>query len=129
MQPLAAAVLPTFPAGSTVWVAISYFSDLGLPFTPNIVNYQVVDLASGAVLVPWASIVPAVENTITVAPSQNEMVSFSRPWETHEVLFQITDGFGNVNYARGIYNLVAVTGVPVPQVQQISGVAIVQAHV
>jgi hypothetical protein len=103
--------LATFIQNSTCIVSISYFNAKGLPFVPNQINYRVDDVVSGSNLVPWTPIqMAAVLNAVTITAAQNQMVNNSRSSEEHQILFQITDGVGNVNYESAVYDLIRVTG-------------------
>jgi len=61
-------------------------------------------------VLPWTSITPAAVSEVIVTSAQNAMISLSRSFERHEMVFQITDGFGDVNYARVVFDVVRVTG-------------------
>ena len=66
------------------------------------------DLLSETNILSWTAIAPAAMNQVTVTSAQNQMVSLTRDSEEHQVLFQVTDGYGDVNYGRVIFNLVRV---------------------
>lgn len=93
-------------AGSACFVTAAYFSSTGSPFIPTAVEYRVDDETSGENIVPWTSIAPAGVNQVTISAEENYMVSLSRPWETHVITFQITDGFGNVTLARHKFEVI-----------------------
>lgn len=99
---------------SACFVTASYFDQHRQPFAPNAVSYGVWDLVSGFNIVPWTAITPDLVNEVTITSAQNYMVSFSRHHEAHQVMFRITDDFGDINYARVIYDIKRVPGfVPV----------------
>jgi hypothetical protein len=101
----------TFIQHSACIVSIAYFNAQGLPFVPSAVSYRVDDEGSGVNLVPFTPIqTPSMANSITITGAQNAMVSFTRDSEEHEILFAITDGVGNVNYASAVYDLIRVAG-------------------
>lgn len=103
--------LATFIQGSQCIVSVSYFNAEGLPFVPSAVNYRVDDVASGVNLVPFTPIpLPSMANAITITGTQNSMVNLTRASEEHEILFQITDGVGNVSYQSAVYDLIRTTG-------------------
>lgn len=110
---------------TAIFIVASYFSAEG-PFVPAQVNYRVDDIVSGINIVPWASLTPGFVNEVTISTEENFMVSDSRNSEQHEILFQITDFFGNVNYAQATFDIIKVTGLPRPNVN-IGTVAIVES--
>jgi hypothetical protein len=98
---------------SACFITASYFDANRNPFAPNAVSYGVWDVTSGFNIVPWTALTPAASNQVTVTSAQNVLISFSRPFEAHQVVFRIVDGFGDTNYARVIYDLKRVPFVPV----------------
>ena len=98
----------TFLEGSACFVNASYYDINDLGFTPAAVQYRIDDLLSETNILPWTAIAPAAMNQVTVTSAQNQMVSLTRDSEEHQVLFQVTDGYGDVNYGRVIFNLVRV---------------------
>ena len=106
-----------FIENSACEVEAQYYSIEGTPFIPVAVEYR-VDAVIGIQnsqlvyqnIVPWTSIVPATVNTITVTSAENAMISKTRSWEKHQVMFQVTDGTGNIYYAKTIYKLKRVSG-------------------
>ncbi len=78
-------------AGSARILQASWFDAGGDPYLPKLVNYQLVALDSGTVLLPWKSLTAANVQTVTVTGAQNMMVNLSREQETHRAMFQITD--------------------------------------
>jgi hypothetical protein len=105
---------------SACFIMAAYFNAARLPMVPTAVSYRVDDLVSGANLVPWTSIVPQTVNEVTITSLQNGIVSYTRWSETHQVLFQITDSFGDVNYARCLFDVVRVEGFSVPDIISVS---------
>ncbi len=99
-----------YPAGTACLVLGSWYNLMGLPFVPTTLQYRIDDVVSGTNIVPWTSLVPASSNQVTVTAAQNYMVSLTRQSEQHQVLFEITDFYGNVSYADVVYDLVR-TGV------------------
>jgi|SRR5271155_5389776 len=78
----------------------------GLPFVPAAVAYRVDDVLSQQNVVPLTSITPALLLQVIVTSAQNAMISLSLNFESRQVLFQFTDGLGNVTYASVFYDLV-----------------------
>jgi hypothetical protein len=99
---------------SACFITASYFDQSRAPFVPTAVSYGVWDKTSGFNILPWSSITPAEVNEVTITSAQNYMVSFSRHHEAHEVLFKITDNYGDINYARVIYDLIRAPGFAPP---------------
>lgn len=91
-------------------VIASYFDSNGLPFVPNVIEYRVDDEESETNLLPWTQLPLATVSTVIITPLENRMVSFTRPFEVHQVLFQITDRAGDINYARVKFDVIRVTG-------------------
>ena len=101
----------TFIAGSACIVTIGYFNANGDPFVPTAVNYSVQDESTGFTLVPATPIsTPELSNAITITGQQNKMINLSRDFELHQVLFQITDGVGQVSYASADFELLRTPG-------------------
>lgn len=96
--------------GSSCVVTAAYFDRLGEPFVPNAVQYRVDDVTSGFNILPWTQVGPGLVNVITITSAQNAMISLTRASEAHQVLFQITDGTGNVYYADVQFDLIRVAG-------------------
>jgi hypothetical protein len=102
-----------YPAGDACAVDIAYFDLEGQPFVPQAVSYRVDDVLSQMTVVPWTPLDPftlATTNQVEVTAVQNSMISFTREWELRQVLFSITDGYGNLNLARTLYALVRILG-------------------
>lgn len=103
---------------SACLVEASYFAQgstlaVPVPLTPSALSYRVDDICSGANIVPWTAInAPAPTSQITVSSTQNAMISLTACSETHQVLLKITDGGPNVSYARCLFDLLRVPGVP-----------------
>jgi hypothetical protein len=95
---------------SSCFVTATYYSTSGALFTPASVAYRVDDVHSAVNLVPWTAVVPSTSNTILITSMQNAMVSDSRRFETHQVLFQIVDSFGDIFYAAALFDLRRTTG-------------------
>jgi hypothetical protein len=95
---------------STCYVTASYYSRGGTLFVPTAVQYRIDDVISGYNILPWTPIGPLAVNTVTITSAQNILVSLSRWSETHQVLFEVTDNFGEVFYAYGQYDVIRVVG-------------------
>lgn len=96
-----------FLENSDCIVTAAYFDSNGLPFVPNVIQYRVDDVLSEVNLVAWTELPLGETSSVTIA---NPMVSFSRPFEEHQVLFQITDRAGDINYARVVFDVIRITG-------------------
>ena len=94
---------------SALGVSIRY-TFLGVPYVPEAVRYRVDDEVSDKNLVPWTSLTPAPVNFLIITSLQNPMVSFTRAWERHQVLFEITDADGAIHYANAIYYVIRASG-------------------
>lgn len=105
------AVLATFIAGTSSLIEIDYFNALNEPFTPDGVRYRVDDVITSANLLPFTPIAPGMTNTVTLPGSVNVMINNTRSSEEHQILFEITDSFGNVNYTLATFALIRVAGV------------------
>lgn len=104
--------LAVFIEGSASIVQISYFNLQGAPFVPNRVDYSVIDVQSGTVIIPYTTLSePDLANAITIPGDKNSMVSYSKSSEQHRILFKIVDNVGTVNYASAIFEIEAVGGV------------------
>lgn len=104
---------PTYIAGSAAIATISYYNSKGLPFVPATVTYAILDMATGFAISPPTTIENlAISNSITIEGSQNTLVSRSRTFEEHQLLFAITDGLGRVNYAAQPFEVVQNLGLP-----------------
>lgn len=108
------AAMSTYVENSACIISASYFSMTGQTFTPTAIQYRVDDVLTGSNMVPWTSVSPAPTNQVIITSAQNAIVSYSLSSEQHQVLFQITDGFGDINYARVLYTLMEVPGIPSP---------------
>jgi hypothetical protein len=96
---------------SACQVSIAYFDLNGNAFTPNAVSYRVDDVVSNFNIVPWTALAtPGDTNQVTVTSAQNALISYTRWHEAHQVLFQITDGVGDTNYARVLFDLLRAPG-------------------
>jgi hypothetical protein len=95
---------------SACFVTATYFDIDGNPFTPAAVRYRLDDVCSGVNIVAWTALTPAESNQVTVQALQNSLISFTAASEDHQVLFQITDGAGNVVNARCVFSLLRVVG-------------------
>lgn len=101
---------PCYIEESACFVIASYFDNTGTAFVPNAVQYRIDDVVSGANILPWTSIVPGITNEVVITSAQNAMINNSRSSESHQVLFQVTDGFGNVTYADVSFDVIRVAG-------------------
>lgn len=103
---------PAFLEGSACYVNAAFFDQTGNPLTPAALSYRIDDLLSGEQILDWTTITPEATVQVLVTGEQNEMVSFSRPAETHQILFSITDPAGNEPfYARALFDLIRIPGV------------------
>lgn len=103
--------LATFTAGSACIISIAYFNALGQPFVPTAVSYRVDDLTSGANVVPLTPVFkPSFANAVTITASQNKMVSLTRSFEQHVILFDITDGVSNTSAESASFDLLRPVG-------------------
>ena len=98
--------------GAAAQVVAAYLNSQGLAFVPAVVQYRIDDCLSGEVILNWTDLNSAPTNEVTVTAAQNQMVSNTRPWETHQILFSITDLLGNVNYQRAEFDILRVPGGP-----------------
>lgn len=101
---------PCYIEESACFVVASYFDNTSTAFVPNAVQYRIDDVVSGANILEWTSIVPGITNEVVVTSAQNAMINNSRSSESHQVLFQVTDGFGNVTYADVSFDVIRVAG-------------------
>lgn len=118
--PNSGAVLPpteAFLENQTVWATAAWFDQNGNPFIPAAASYRldyIVGYEQGVLdsvqVLAWTALTPATTNTVVITSAQNALVSATGSSELHQVLFQCTDAAGNINYARGLYNLVRVAG-------------------
>jgi hypothetical protein len=98
--------LPTYMAGSACRVKISFFDVDGEPFVPYQVQWRSDDWPSMENVLWWQNVqYPGITNTITVPARWNAMISYSREFETRQILFRIADWTGNVFDAYGRYDL------------------------
>lgn len=92
-------------------VDISYFSAQGNPFIPVAVGYRIDDVTTDFNILPWTVITPVgYSNQVTITAQQNFLISLSRNDESHQVLFAVTDSYGDTNYANVRFNVIRVTG-------------------
>lgn len=99
-----------FLEASAGFVIAQYYAADGSLFVPEAVSYRIDDVASGQELVPWTALEPAMQNMVTVTAAQNQMVSLSRQYEAHQVLFMVTESAGIVDFARVIFDVVRTVG-------------------
>lgn len=99
-----------FLENSACLITASYFDSNGLPFVPNAISYRVDDVQSEVNIVPWTALPLGMVSQILITPTENRMISFSRPFEEHQVLVQIIDRAGDINYARVVYDVIRVVG-------------------
>jgi hypothetical protein len=92
--------------GSTAYVQATYTNDMGLPFVPQAVWYRIDDLDTNTNILGWTSLVPSFVNEALITSQQNAIVSLTRDFEQHQVLFQIIDGYGDTNFAGTVFDLV-----------------------
>lgn len=99
---------PCYVESSSNQVRIAYFDNTGLPFIPTRVRYRIDDTVSGQNIQPWLDINPSTTNVITVHSPQNAMISRSRQTERHQMLFEITDGYGDKYYVDTYWDVIRV---------------------
>jgi len=99
-----------FLEDSSCILQASWFDADRSPYLPNRVSYQLVDVESQTVILPWASLGPATSNSVTVTSPQNAMINQTRGSETHKGIFQITDQNDTVFYAEVDFDIVRVAG-------------------
>lgn len=100
----------TYIEQSACFVTAAYFDINGVPFIPTAVTYEITDELSAAVILPATPITPALVNQVTISSAQNALISLTRLYEVHEVLFSITDGNADVALARVKFDLLRVVG-------------------
>lgn len=103
------------PEQSACYATISCFTPpgangLGANFIPNALRYRVDDVVSGANIVPWTGIEPALTNHVAITSFQNSFISMTRLYEPHQVLFQVTDMNESVFYARTVFDILRARG-------------------
>jgi hypothetical protein len=89
--------------GSAALVTATFYDIHGVQFVPSNLRYSVDDIVSGAIIVPWTEIAALTTSTVIVTSAQQMLVSLTREFEQHQVVFEITDGFGNIDFARVIF--------------------------
>lgn len=95
LVPGANPVVPCFLAGSACVIQASFFDDQGQAMVPQALSYQIIDVATGAVVLGMTVLPnPLSVQPVIVTAAQNAMVSNSQPSETHEAIFSITDRNG-----------------------------------
>jgi hypothetical protein len=102
---------------SACLITASYFANgstdaVPIPLTPNTVAWRLDDIASGEQILGWTVLTPATSNQVAVNSTQNKMINLSRCSECHQALFKVQDSGGNVCYARCVFDLLRVPGVP-----------------
>jgi len=98
-------------AGSMCYVRANWFDIAGDPWQPAAVQWRMDDITSEQNVVAWTPIpIPQTTNQIVISSVQNAMISYTRNHEVRQVLFQITDFYGNVAYARTLYMLIRNLG-------------------
>jgi hypothetical protein len=91
-------------------VSAAYFDTNGAPYVPSQIQYEVNDLTTGLQLVPLTQLPVGTTNEIVITSQENRMVTFTREFEAHQIVLQITDGLGDVFYARTIFFLKRAPG-------------------
>jgi hypothetical protein len=105
-QPATATVLEN----SACMANVAYFTPTGQPYVPASVRYRIDDCASGQNIVPITGLAPGATSTITIAGTQNMLISLTRPSESHVLTVQITDAAANVFFASVEFNVVKCLG-------------------
>jgi len=91
-------------------ITAAYFDTNGDPYVPSQVQYEINDLLSGEQIAQFTPIPVGTTSEVVVTSQQNRMISLTRKFEKHQVTFQITDGFGDVFYARTIFYILRAPG-------------------
>lgn len=81
-------------ANETCTVSWTFTGANGEAVTPASLEYQIVDAASGTVILAWTNVTPSAVTAITVTAAQNALVARKR--ETHQMQIMATDNLGNV---------------------------------
>jgi hypothetical protein len=103
--------LPTANAGyilgSSCTVRITAFDTTGLPLVPAAIAYRIDDVLSGLQLLGWTTATtPQAITEVLIPGNINEMVSQSRPWETHQLTVRVSFG-GLTLYATNAFSIIA----------------------
>ena len=103
---------PSFFETSACFVNASFFDTTGVALVPNSLQYQIIDVASGAQILDWTTVTPGATVQVTVSSEQNALISNSQLSETHEVIFSIVDPSSDGPfYASCLFDLVSIPGV------------------
>lgn len=100
----------TFLENSACIVNVAYYNALGMPFIPNGVLYNVVDVATDTTIVAPSSIIPNLSNSVTISSTQNTMINATASSEQHQITFKVLDGLGQTSYAAAIFNILRTPG-------------------
>ena len=96
---------------SACFITVNFIDENGDPFVPNSAQYRLDDVASARPILAWTPLTPLSSTMlITVTAVQNELLG--RPFETHQCIVQLTDGFGNVDNVRVTWDICQVVGLP-----------------
>lgn len=96
---------------SACFVTVNFVDSNGNPFLPATAQYRLDDVASGTQILDWTQI-SLNGTTILIVVNAAENALIGRPFETHQCLVQLTDGFGNVDNVRVTWGVCQVVGLP-----------------
>jgi hypothetical protein len=102
----------TFLENSACLVTASFFDTNGNPYVPSQVQYEINDITTGAQILSLTPLPVGTSVEVVVTSAQNSLISFTRHWEAHQIAFQVTDGLGDIFYARTIFYLIRAPGLP-----------------
>jgi hypothetical protein len=78
---------------------------------PNSAQYRLDDVYSGRQILGWTPLTPLASTMlITVTAAQNLLLG--RPFETHQCLVQLVDGYGDTDNIRVRWDVYEVAGLP-----------------
>ena len=95
---------------SACFVTATYYDVNGNPMRPVSVQYRMDDVASDTNVIPWTTLIPGAFNQVTIPPANNVLINQAVTSEDKQILFQITDGLGNVFEADVVYAVKKVAG-------------------
>lgn len=96
---------------SACFVTVNFVDSNGNPFLPTTAQYRLDDVASGTQILDWTQI-SLTGTTVLIVVNGSENALIGRPFETHQCLVQLTDGFGNVDNVRVTWGVCQVVGLP-----------------
>lgn len=97
--------------GTSCVAVLDVFDQAGTQFTPKALRYRIDDTGSGAPILGWTVIpVPLIETDVVINNAQNALISLTLDFETHQVLFEITDDFDQLNYETALFEIIRTSG-------------------